>query len=357
MSAPFDKVERVPRPRPGLRWRQAATAPVMPARSHRRHGVSLFARLFAVNAAVLIAAVLLLALTPATVSAPIAPAEAAVLGVGLLAMLLLNLVLIRSAVAPLERLARLMGKVDPLRPGARIEIPAGAREVRQLAESFNAMLEGLETERRESVRTAIAAQESERLRLARELHDEIGQTLTAVLLQLQHTARHTPSEVRRELERAQETVQAGLDDLRGVARRLRPEALDDLGLRTALIALASRVGEHTGLRVEHTVDPVLPALREEAELVVYRIAQEALTNAGRHAQADWVGLTVQAADDGGVVLRVRDDGRGLDGAGEGTGIRGMRERAVLVGADLRVGDRPEGGVEVMLRIPPHADAP
>lgn len=352
MSAPFESA--APVARGTARTRAPTGRRAVPEPPRPRSGVSLFVRLFLVNAAVLVAAVVLLVLSPATVSAPIAAAEALVLTIGLLIMLLLNLLLTRNAVAPLERLASLMRRIDPLRPGERVDVTHGAREVRQLAESFNAMLEGLERERRESVRTAVAAQESERLRLARELHDEIGQTLTAVLLQLQHTAGRTPPEVRAELAFAQETVQAGLDDLRGVARRLRPEALDDLGLRSALIALASRVGEHTGLRVEHAVDPVLPPLREEAELVVYRITQEALTNVARHAQAEWVAVTLQVTDDGGVILRVRDDGGGLDGAEESTGIRGMRERAVLLGADLRVGNRPEGGVEVMLRVPPEA---
>ena len=120
-------------------------------------------------------------------------------------------------------------------------------------------------------------------------------------------------------------------------RRLRPEALDDFGLRSALVSLGSDLSEHSGLRVSPHLDGDLPALSPEDELVVYRVAQESLVNVVRHARASRAELSLRA-ENGAVVLRVRDDGRGIDADGlrSGTGVRGMRERALLVGGELEV---------------------
>ncbi|HEU0305279.1 MAG TPA: histidine kinase [Gaiellaceae bacterium] len=310
--------------------------------------MSLFWRVFLVNAAIFVAGTLVLALSPATVSFPVELAEAVVLVVGLTAMLLINLLLVRLSFAPLERLASLMGRIDLRQPGRRLDA-AGPREVQELGRAFNDMLERLERERRESGRRALAAQETERRRVAQELHDEVGQALTAVVLHLKSLAGQAPPELRDELLYALEGARGSLEDVRRVARRLRPEALDDLGLTSALTALTSRFAQQTGISVQRSIGP-LPPLDSEAELVLYRIAQESLTNVARHADACQVALELLAADDC-VFLRVVDDGRGLDGATEGDGIRGMRERAMLAGAELTVGTPRGGGVEVSLRLP------
>ena len=306
-------------------------------------------RIFLVNAAVFALGAAALALSPATVSWPIALTEAVVLTAGLLAMLLLNLVLVRRSLAPLERLTQLMRRVDLLRPGQRLDV-TGPAEVRELGAVFNEMLERLERERRESGWHTIQAQEAERKRVAQELHDEVGQALTAVMLQLSRLAKRAPAELEAELREAQETTRASLDDVRRIARQLRPEALDDLGLVPALGALATTFAERTGIRVRRNLDDPLPPLAPEAELALFRVAQESLTNAARHAAASRVDLRLQAVDEG-VLLRVRDYGKGLDGARPGSGIRGMRERAVLVGGDLTIDEPSGGGVEVRLKIP------
>ena len=132
---------------------------------------------------------------------------------------------------------------------------------------------------------------------------------------------------------------------------LRPEALDDLGLPSALATLADRVTERTGLPVSVELDENLPQLAPEEELVVYRVAQESLTNVIKHAGASGAQLSLKR-ENGGVQLAVRDDGRGLNGAGTGNGMRGMRERALLVGATLRIAPAVPRGVEVHLVIPP-----
>jgi two-component system sensor histidine kinase UhpB len=310
--------------------------------------MSLFLRVFALNAAIFVVGTLVLALSPATVSFPVEVTEAIVLVVGLTVLLVVNLVLIRIALAPLDRLATLMRRVDLLNPGRRLAV-SGPTEVQELGRVFNEMLGRLERERRESGRRALAAQEAERKRVARELHDEIGQSLTGVLLLVNDVAARVPPELRETAHHAQEAARSSLDDVRRVARQLRPDALDHLGLASALAALTSRFAAQTGVQVERRIDP-LPELGAEAELVLYRVAQESLTNVARHAGASTAELRVVRAGER-VELRVRDDGRGLDGASPGSGIQGMRERAVSVGGDLVVGESETGGVEVRLRVP------
>ena len=326
----------------------------MAARFPRRHHelVSLFWRVFAINALVFVAAVVALAVSPATVSERIHFSEVAVLACGVAIVLAVDVVLLRRVFWPLERLTKLMRRVDPLAPGQRVAVERPPAEVGELTRSFNDMLDRLEHERRESARRALNAQEEERRRMARELHDEIGQTLTGVALQLETLERQAPEPLRHELRSLAASARAGIEEVRELARRLRPEALDDFGLRSALVSLGSDLSEHTGLRVTPRLAGNLPTLSKEDELVVYRVAQESLVNVVRHARATRAELSLQA-ENGAVVLRVRDDGRGIDAAGlrSGTGVRGMRERALLVGADLRVATVQPHGTEVRLHLP------
>ena len=309
--------------------------------------MSLLWRVFACNAAVLAAATLVLVLSPATVSFPVALTEAVVLAGGLAAMLGIDFVLLRRAFGPLGRLRRFMAEVDPLQPGARAEVDGADPEVAELTVSINEMIERLEGERRESARAALAGQEAERVRIARELHDEVGQTLTAIVLQLERAARDTGAV---EVAEAREGVRETLEEVREIARRLRPEALDDLGLGSALAALTVDVSRRTGLRIDRRLEPALPQLGPEEELVIYRVAQEALTNVARHSGAARARVELRA-EDGVVELVVWDDGRGFDPtASEGSGLLGMRERAVLVGATVAIERGDPGGTTVRLRL-------
>lgn len=311
--------------------------------------MSLFWRIFLLNAAVLVVAAAALLLGPVTVSTPVLFTEAVILSGGLVVMLVANAVLLRLGLAPLERLTRAMTTTDLLRPGPR-PAPTGHGEISGLIRTFNAMLDRLEAERGDSTARALSAQEAERSRIARELHDEVGQTLTAVLLELKRVADHAPPTVRDELRQVQETTRGSLDEIRRIARRLRPGVLEELGLISALKALTAEIADHSGLSVRQRFDGHFPDLGNEAELVVYRVAQEAITNVARHAGAGHLDLAL-THDPAGVELRIRDDGRGIGGAPEGSGIRGMRERALLIGADLTVGSRADGGTEVRLRVP------
>src|SRR5438067_8209573 len=326
----------------------AARAPATSAGQY----TPLFRRVAALNAAVVVGAcvVTILVLSPGKLHS-FAASEALVLAASLALVVVINLVLLRRALRPLEALTSLARRVDLTRPGQRVPVGHYKSEVSELATTFNEMLARLENERRDATRRVLAAQEGERLRIAQELHDEVGQTLTAVLLQLGRSARQADAELGAELLETQETARASLEDVRRISRELRPEALDDLGLTSALVALTERFAQGGGLTVTRNLDRELPPLSEEAELVIYRVAQEALTNVARHAGTDRAELTLSAAEDR-LTLRVLDDGNGFDPQrAEGGGLRGMRERAVLVGADLSVMGRPRGGTEVRLSVP------
>ncbi|MFD9512072.1 HAMP domain-containing sensor histidine kinase [Streptomyces mirabilis] len=318
--------------------------------------MSLFRRIFLLNAAGLTVATALL-LGPVTVSTPILPGEVLVVVAGLAVLLVVNALVLRIGLAPLQRLGRAMATADLLHPGARAPV-TGPAEVAGLITTYNTMLDRLETERATSSARALSAQEGERRRISQELHDEVGQTLTAVLLQLKRVADQVPGELREEVRQAQEATRGSLDEIRRIARRLRPGVLEELGLHSALRSLAAEFTTH-GLSVRHHLDGDLPPLTEETELVVYRVAQEGLTNTARHAGADRAELRlrrvvgVDGGDDGdgdGVELLVRDNGKGPGRLREGAGISGMRERALLIGAALSVGAGPGAGTDVRLRI-------
>lgn len=318
---------------------------------NRLEVVPLLWRVSLTNAVVLVAAAVALAFAPGvTVSIPITFTELVVLSVGLAMLMVLSVLLVRPAFGPLHSVADAMSRWDPLQPGPRLPV-VGGPDVATLARTFNEMLDRLEAERRESARQALRVQEGERKRVARELHDEVGQTLTAMMLQIESLATKIPEDLRGELDELRETTRLGAMDVRRIAVRLRPEALEDLGLQSALSTLATSFGEHAGLQIDRRLQRVGP-LNEEQELVVYRVAQEALTNIARHARAGHVELSLEEAA-GEVTLCVSDDGRGLapDALTSATGIRGMRERAMLIGAQLSIGASSQGGTEVALRVP------
>ncbi|MFG1696149.1 histidine kinase [Nonomuraea sp. NPDC049309] len=309
---------------------------------------ALFRRLVLINGLVFTIGTLVLAFSPATISSPIVLAEVPVLLVGLAVMLGANALLLRRSLAPLDALTSLMQRVDLLGTGDRLP-DGGNSDLTHLIGTFNAMLDRLEAERSASSAHALAAQEGERRRIARELHDEIGQSLTVVLLGLKRVVDRAPDDLREELHAVQETVRASLDEVRQVARRLRPGVLEDLGLHSALNALAVDVSQMSGVPVTRCVQPDLPDLGSDVELVLYRIAQESLTNIARHARAEHAELSLKA-ENGRLELRITDDGQG-GARQDGAGIRGMRERALLIGARLTVDSPPGEGTCVSLVVP------
>lgn len=311
---------------------------------------SLLTRIFVSNAVVVGVAALVLIVSPASVSAEAQLKEVVVIVGGFVAILLINLMVLRRTFAPLAQLTAAMRSVEPLRPGGRVPVYGADAEIVELTRAFNEMLDRLELERRESVRRSLEAQEGERRRVAQELHDEVGQSLTAITLQLERLSRIVPAEVAGELEEARETARTSMEEVRAISKRLRPEALDDLGLASALAVLADRLSTQTGRPIERRIDGDLPQVAPEVEIVVYRVAQEALTNAVRHSGANRMQISL-AVSDGELSLSVRDDGDGIGNADPSAGILGMRERALMVDADLEIESSAATGTEVRLRVP------
>jgi two-component system sensor histidine kinase UhpB len=319
-------------------------------RELHRTSRSLYLRVLLINAAILVAATAVLAFTPITVSSPLRSGQADVLMAGVIVSVIANGVLLRVGLAPIDRLKTAMRTADVLRPGRRLPTDSGISELNEVAVAFNEMLERLEQERRLSALRAWQAEEALRRRLAQDLHDDIGQRLTAVLLYLKRSAATTSEPARSGVLEAQAAIRDALDEVRRVLREIRPEVLDQLGLPTALAELADGFTTLTGLTVEQTLDEDMPRLDPSCELAFYRVAQEALTNVARHADAHraWMEL---GRERGYVVLSITDDGRGIADHTEGGGIRGMRERAIQLGGSLAITRRPTGGSNVRLCVP------
>jgi two-component system sensor histidine kinase UhpB len=325
-----------------------------PSAARRRRYIPLLHRLAGINALLVVAsvAVTIAVLAPAKVSALALDEELAAVVVAAALVVATNVYLLRRVVGPVQALTAFARQVDLNSLGQRIPDAKPTSEAGELALTFNEMLSRLDAERREFTGRVLGAQEGERLRIAQELHDQVGQDLTAVLLGLSSIASKAPASLGEEVQSVHDAVRSSLEDVRRIAIELRPEALDDLGLPSALAVLAERFCQQLGLAVSERIALDLPSLPAATELVVYRVAQEALTNVSRHAATNRAKLTLEH-DHGRLTLTVRDYGLGLPAHhAAGTGIRGMRERASLVGATLTVGNSRSGpGTEVRLEMP------
>ena len=283
------------------------------------------------------------------------PESALVLGFAVALTITFNIVLLQRRFRPLEELVDQMERADLSRPGANLRAggaPGGPEEVRRLYSAFVGMLERLEAERRRTSSAALHAQEEERTRVARDLHDEVNQSLTGLLLRLEIAREKAPPELAAELAEIRQLANQAMNELLTLARQLRPTALDEFGLKAALAGQVRDLGRQGTIRAGFESYGELADLPEDAQLVVYRVAQEALSNAVRHSGAETV--RVRLGREGGFVeLSVGDDGRGFsfDDATRGLGIAGMRERAMLVNGELQVESRPRTGTRVRLRVP------
>ena len=291
------------------------------------------------------------------------PALALILGLAVVLMILVNVMMLQRRFRPLERLVEEMERVDLSRPGANLRIPAdglgASEEVERLNRAFRRMLERLEAERRRTSSTALAAQEQERARVARDLHDEVNQSLTGLLLRLEAARAKAPAEVAHELAETKALANQAMEELLLLARQLRPTALDDLGLKAALAGHVKELGRRSRMNASFQPEGNFLGLPADVQLVVYRVAQEALSNAAQHSGADHVRVRLVRAGDR-VELVVEDDGSGFtfDQAARGLGIAGMRERALLVDGDVQVESRLGTGTSVRLTVPlEDVDAP
>jgi two-component system sensor histidine kinase UhpB len=283
------------------------------------------------------------------------PQIAVVFVLALVLAVVLNVLLLQRRFRPLERLVDEMERADLSRPGANLRRPDNVddpEEVARLHKAFRRMLERLEAERRRASSAALAAQEEERARVARDLHDEVNQSLTGLLLRLETVREKAPPELAAELAETRTLANRAMEELLTLARQLRPTALDDLGLKAAVAGQIDELRRQSGIATRFETSGDLGEVPEDVQLVVYRVAQEALSNAGRHSGADHIDVNLARAD-GAVELSVADDGRGFtfEQASRGLGIGGMRERALLVGGNLGVESRPGVGTRISLKVP------
>jgi two-component system, NarL family, sensor histidine kinase UhpB len=279
----------------------------------------------------------------------------AILVLGAVALALaVNLVLLRRRFAPLETLIEEMEKVDLSRPGptlpASIDGVGATDEVARIELAFLRMMSRLEAERRRAGSVALRAQEEERARLARDLHDEVNQSLTGLLLRLEAVREAAPSELEAEIADTKALANQAMRELLSLARQLRPTALDDLGLVAAIAGQIEQVSR-SGVGAELVEEGDFSDLDGDVQLVVYRVAQEALSNAVRHSGAERIEVALRRGR-AGVELTVSDDGRGFafEASESGLGIAGMRERALLLGGELTIESRPGRGTTVRLSV-------
>jgi two-component system NarL family sensor kinase len=212
-----------------------------------------------------------------------------------------------------------------------------------------------EAKLRALAREVVQSQEDERARLARELHDGVSQALVATKLLIE-SAQHEPAAAERLQALALKRLNSTLAEVRNLSHALRPALLDTLGLPAALQHLAGEFDAAGGTRFEARVEGDEVELPEAVNTALFRIAQEALSNAARHAQAKTVGVTLRFPPAGGLVLEVADDGRGFDAdaaqavADRGLGLRSMRERASALGAQLRLVTAPGQGSQLAVTL-------
>lgn len=282
--------------------------------------------------------------------------------IGIILSLLVNVIVLRAALAPLAELRRAAQAVRSGDMSARAPISSKAdAEMTELAETLNATLDELardHAELRSLSSQVIRAQEEERRRIARELHDDTAQLLFAQLLRVTTLKTSTNDELRRIGEELELGTVEALEGVRRLALELRPPALDDLGLSEALADLAQRFQAQTRVRIDYEARGSRSRLPADVELVLYRVAQEALTNVAKHGKATTVSMDLDRGTED-VSLSIRDDGIGFDpgrqiaraATGIGLGLFGMQERVTLVGGTLRLWSEVGSGTEVFAYLP------
>src|SRR4051795_11989965 len=237
--------------------------------------------------------------------------QLAAIAISILLLLIANLILLRRQFSPLEALIARLEEIDPAQPTTQFVVPrTNVEEVERLAITFRRLLSRIEDERRRSGRLVLRAQEEERRRLARDLHDEVNQALTAILLRLEALSHAAPPELSDELAELKRLVNQAMNELLQLARQLRPTALDDHGLLPAMASQVRRFAAQTGIKADLNASGDEARLQPDEEIAVFRIAQEALANVARHAEASSVKVDLRTGESG-VLLTVRDDGRGF----------------------------------------------
>lgn len=284
---------------------------------------------------------------------------------GILLSLVVNYWIVRTALRPLHELRESVGRVQCGRANLHAPLTTDADpNIRQLATAIDSMLDRLDRralQLRALSERAIDAQEEERKRIARGLHDDTCQALSTLIINLGRLEASLPAElpdVHRRLQAVCQLATRTLDDLRKVVYGLRPTMLDDLGLAPAIRWYARSSLEEAGIQVKFDALDETTRLPPQVETALFRVAQEAINNVVHHANAKLVILCL-FRDDGHLCLRVEDDGRGFDITqinSQALGLRrlgllGIQERAELIGGDVTVDSAPGRGTRLQMRVP------
>jgi two-component system sensor histidine kinase UhpB len=281
--------------------------------------------------------------------------------IGIIISFLVNNWIVQRALEPLDRL---QASVDAVRSGDRsVRVTLGDNSDERfdrLADTFNQMLDRQEIaaqELQQLSRRLLQAQEDERQRLARDLHDEAAQALTSLLVHLRLLERaHTPEEAQQRVLELRELTAQALDEVRRVALDLRPTILDDLGLGPALEWRVDEFNKADGIRADVQIAGLEERLPRDTELALYRVGQESLNNVAKHAEARTVNVQLHTVG-GSVVLEITDDGCGFDPEQRfddkirGLGLAGMQERMAMVGGTLAIESNAGQGTTIIARAP------
>lgn len=277
-----------------------------------------------------------------------------------------NVLLVVAALSPLGRLEETARAIWTGDLSARVRpSPLADRDIARIGRILNLLLDGLADDRermRRLAAQAISAGDEERARIARELHDSTAQTLAALCMQLGAAARDVEDpRIAARLEELRKVGGDALEEVRTLAHTVHPRVLDDLGLVAALEWLGRQTRDHAGLDVRVDARLGRAALPREVQSVLYRVAQEALRNAARHARARSARVALEA-EGGHAALTVADDGEGFDvGAAErrrpGMGLFSMRERVALAGGSVDIESAPGAGTRITARVPVEEDRP
>ena len=275
--------------------------------------------------------------------------------------ILINYILVKMAFRPLDDVADAMKAIRAGHRGIRVPEVTDDPQIEELSRSLNSMLNSMELQRKRAAASVIKAQEEERKRIARELHDETSQSLTSLIIGMRMVEEAMPEDehdVREQLHNISELAHDTLNEVHNMAIRLRPSVLDDLGLAAAIRSYSKEFSDHTGIKVDVQLMSMAMRLSPEMETVLYRVVQEALTNVARHSEAEHCRVTLRRKNH---VIQgiIEDDGKGFDPGqvmlseekGRGLGLHGMKERIELVGGSLEFESRLEEGSTIFLEVP------
>lgn len=283
---------------------------------------------------------------------------------GLLINIIVNFVLLRIATYSLKRLGETMHAAEKGDMTVRAMISGYDPDADALAATFNLMIARINELSNSRAAQVLSAQEEERRRLARELHDEAGQTLTSLLLNLAVLEKYVNNdEGKQQLDTVREIAHESLRAIRNLSINLRPSSLDELGLLPTLRSYINSYQQQIDIPVAFTIDGLRNRYATEIEITIYRLIQESLTNIARHAKAQHIAIAIRE-DRHRAFITLIDDGVGFETASlpknpttdRGLGLMGMRERVALVGGTIEIRSKPGDGTTLNIMIPLHLAA-